>query len=223
MYKSFKNTQPTLTVKSVKKAKVINTEALEKVKSKDNSRKDKPSTKVINKADKKSTVETLKEEINPSLLRQGNEDEESIDDEDEIILMDRFKVTSDSDSLNKCLQLTTFVQLPRFIFSPSMKKQMSTQGDKSPLSLKILGGIDKAQKINPYAALAKSSREGKLSDLTVELFDDEDNSIMTFKFLEPRIHAIDFGDFSIKRDPTELREIKVEFDYEHIEINDEEL
>ena len=170
--------------------------------------------KILEAADKAPTKKDLVEDIENKV--------EQLEDmnEDDMVISDNFKVTSKSTRLNSCLQLVNFVQLPRLIFAPSRKKQSSNQGDKSPLLLKLLGGLNKEEKINPYTDLLKAARDG-LDDITIEVFDHEDALLMKYTLKEPRIHAIDFGDFALER--KEFREIKVEFDYEYIVINDEEL
>lgn len=173
--------------------------------------------KILEAADKPPTKKDLVDDIENKVEQL----EGMMEGEDEdMVISDNFKVTSKSTRLNNCLQLVNFVQLPRLIFAPSRKKQSSNQGDKSPLLLKLLGGLNKEEKINPYTDLLKASRDG-LEDITIEVFDHEETPLMKFTLIEPRIHAIDFGDFALER--KEFREIKVEFDYEYIAINDEEL
>jgi len=46
---------------------------------------------------------------------------------------------------------------------------------------------------------------------------------MKLELLSPRVAAIDYGDLSTKRDPSEFREIKVEFDYDFLSINKENI
>ena len=167
-------------------------------------------------------LEKLAEEFNMSDSLEDTDEDVLNDEEDDSdkVLSDRFKLITKSVSLTRCFELVAEVHLPKIVFQPSMKKQNSSRANKSPLSVFIFGGVNREEKINPYLDLLKASRDG-LENLEVHLLDKNDESIMTLSLLNPRIAAIDFGDLAAER--KEFRQIKIEFEYDLIEINGETL
>ena len=172
---------------------------------------------ISNFQNEKEVIKKITDKINnPTSEDEKKQEQESqLETEDEQIFSDNFRVRSDG--IN-CLELVSAIQLPKFKFIPSYRKQSSAQGMKGNLIMQVLGGIDKKSNINTYLDLLKVSRDG-LKNFEVDLLGEEDEVLMTLVLNEPRIHAIDLGTLELEREA--VRSITIEIDFESISINGE--
>lgn len=103
------------------------------------------------------------------------------------------------------------VDLPKYIMKPTSTRP--APHDKSNLLLTFHG------EPHLYPQMAKAMLEGT-KKITVTILAEEEENNSQWVFLDPRIHAIDFGNLAGQREDT--REISVEFAYKKIRINDVE-
>lgn len=105
------------------------------------------------------------------------------------------------------------IDLPKFIMKPSSTRP--TASEKSNLFLVFHG------EPSLYAELLNCLKNGT-KKITISILEEKEDSeeeevVCNWIFSEPRIHAIDFGNLSGKREET--REISVEYSYKSLKID----
>lgn len=100
------------------------------------------------------------------------------------------------------------VVLPKFVFSGNIGYKEKGM---------LLVSYDSDHSTGVYAKVLKAAQPPGFKKFEIDFLNEDEEVLSTWKFMNPRVHAVDFGYVAEQR--VEPGEFVIEIDYKHLEVD----